>query len=233
MGSITLYLSIFISPVLALLLLFYLKRFYDKKRYIVLLKAFAVGCVIVVIPLIFQRIAHYYGYDDLRNLKRIVFFSFILVGFFTEFGKFLVLRYIVYPYKSFDGPSDGIIFSIVISLGFTSVSSLLYVFELFDTAGGNPTLIHAYSIGVANIFFAIVLGFFLGMAKLGHNIYLNSLLGLGAASLFHGLYEFCLITRDYKLLSVVVFGFMFLGILLLLQTVRGKIEDKRTEVNEP
>lgn len=233
MNSSTLYLSIIISPALALFLLLYLKRYYDKKRYSVLLKAFVMGCVVVVIPLIFQRIAQQYGYDNLKNLKRILFYSFILIGFFSELGKFIVLRYIVYPYKSFDGPSDGIVYSIIIALGFSSTANLLYVFDLFDTGSGNPTIAHAYTIGVANIFFAIVLGFFLGMAKLGHNIYLNSLLGLGAASLFHGLYDFCLITRDYKLLSVVVFGFMFLGILLLLHTARGKIEDKRTEVNEP
>ena len=228
-----LYLSVLISPLLSLILIFYLKKYYGKDWFKVLLNAFLLGIIIIIIPLIFQFIAGELGYDKLKNLKRILFYSFILIGFFSEVGKFLILRYYVFPKKTFDGPSDGIIFSVIISLGFSSIANILYVFDLFDSADMNPTLAHAYTAGLANIFFAIAMGFFVGMAKLGHNKFLNTMGGLAAAVLFHGLYDFCLITRDYKLLSVVVFGFMFLSILLIIQTAKGKIEDKRTKVNKP
>jgi len=105
-------------------------------------------------------------------------------------------------------------------------------FSVFDSASLNPTIAHAYTLVLANIFFAIVMGFFIGMAKLGHNPFLNTTGGLFSAVVFHGLYDFCLITRDYKLLSVVAFGFFSLSILLIIQTARGKVEDKRTETNK-
>lgn len=233
MGPTFLYLSILISPILAIVILSYLKKYYGKSRFKVLLNSFFLGGLAVVIPLGFQLIANEMGYDNIKNLKRILFYSFILIGFFSELGKFLILRYYVYPKEKFDGPSDGIIFSIVIALGFSIVANILYVFDIFDSANLNPTIAHAYTSGLANIFFAIVMGFFIGMAKLGHNSFLNTTGGLASAVLFHGLYDFCLITRDYKLLSVVTFGFLFLSILLILQTARGKIEDRRTKVNKP
>lgn len=225
------YFSLVISPAVAGIMFYYLKKYYDKERFRLLTRAFILGALSIFIPLIFQYLAKTYGYTDLRNLKRIVFYSFILIGFFSELGKYLVLRYYVYPYKDFDGPSDGIIFATMIAMGYASVENILYVFSYIDYGNMNPILAHAYTAAPANIFFAIVMGFFMGMAKLGHSSFLNSLGGFAAAAFFHGLYDFCLITRDYKLLSVFAFGFMILVILLLWKTARGKIEDKRTEIN--
>ncbi len=233
MGSVLLYLSVLISPILSVILLIYLKKYYGSNWFKVLLNAFLLGILVIIIPLLFQIIANEMGYDNLRNLKRILFYSFILIGFFSELGKFLILRFYVFPKKTFDGPSDGIVFSIIVSLGFSSIANILYVLNILDSPDFNPSMVHAYTSGLANIFFAIVMGFFIGMAKLGHNSFLNTTGGLGAAVLFHGLYDFCLITKDYKLLSVVAFGFLFLSVLLIIQTAKGKIEDRRTKVNKP
>ncbi len=226
-------LSIPIPPVLAIIILYYLKKYYDHERYRLLFKSFLLGMVIVVFPLVAHLIIDYLGYSDLKSLRRVLFYSFIVAGFFGEFGKFLVLRYYVYPKESFDGPSDGILFGIIIALGYATIENTLYVFGLMDAGTSNPIIAHAYTAAPANIFFAITMGFFVGMAKLGHNVFLNSTAGLLTTAFFHGLYDFCLLTRDYKLLSVFAFGFMFLVVLLLWKAAKGKIEDRRTQINKP
>lgn len=231
--NILYFLSIPIPPVLAILLLYYLKKYYDRDRYRLLVNSFLLGMVIVIFPLVAHLIIDHLGYSNLKSLRRVLFYSFVVAGFFGEFGKFLVLRYYVYPKESFDGLSDGILFGIIIALGYATTGNALYVFGLMDTGTSNPILAHAYTAAPANMFFAIIMGFFIGMAKLGHNVFFNSFAGLTTSAFFHGLYDFCLLTRDYKLLSVFAFGFLILVILLLWMAVRGKIEDRRTPVNRP
>ncbi|MBU2650845.1 MAG: PrsW family intramembrane metalloprotease [Bacteroidetes bacterium] len=231
--SLLYYLSLPISPIVAIIILFYLKKYYDKDQYRILINAFFLGIISVIIPLVFNFWMDSLGYSNLKNLKRMLFYSFVITGFLSELGKFLILRFYVYPRERFDGPSDGIIFSIAIGLGYASIANILYIFGIIDTGSTNPILAHAYTAAPASIFFAITMGFFMGMAKLGHNTFLNSSAALLTTAFFHGLYDFCLITRDYKLLSVFTFGFMILVILLLWSAARGKIEDRRTPVNKP
>ena len=86
------------------------------------------------------------------------------MGFASEFGKFLILRYYIYTKKSFNGPLDSIVYSTMISMGFVFAGNIIYL-TLPDYS--EIDFFYAITVIFANLFFAVILGFFVGMAKRG------------------------------------------------------------------
>ena len=46
-----------------------------------------------------------------------------------ELFKFLALMFVAFPRKNFNEPFDGIVYSVMIGLGFASFENIMYVFE--------------------------------------------------------------------------------------------------------
>jgi RsiW-degrading membrane proteinase PrsW (M82 family) len=217
-------LSLALAPVLAIftLGLIWIKR--GKDRYPGLITSFILGMVSIVLVVLFQYISRQFGLEDFKNLRRIIFYSFIVMGFGSEFGKFLILRYYNYSKSSFNGPLDSIVYSIMISLGFSLMSNVIY-FALPYYAEIDFT--YAYSVIFANLFFAIILGFYTGMAKVRENKFVDSMTGLLGASFFHALYNFCFITKDFRLLLFLSIGAFIIIIMLYYKAFELNEEFKR------
>lgn len=140
--------------------------------------------------------------EDPQNLFRTFLFATFIVGFTEEILKFFALMFYAFPRKQFNEPMDGIVYSVMISMGFAAMENILYV-------QGNPT--QAWEVAIARAFtavpahglFAVAMGTYIGKAKLLElptDKLKFCLKGISLAILLHGIYDFLLIQELFKLL---------------------------------
>ncbi len=211
------------APVLLILLLLYLKAKFEIKKWNDIIKAIFLGFFAILVLLVFDLIAGSLGYDQLKNLKRMGFFSFAIVGFGSEFGKFVLLRYIFLKEKSFKGPLDGVIYGLLIGLAFTTIAVPLFAMGVFGRAVDNLFL---FTYPLANICFALVMGFFIGMGKFRKNRLIDSFTGLATASFFHGFFYFANLTSDKTILMVFGAGVLLISLLLGVKSINVREEQR-------
>ncbi|MCD4745385.1 MAG: PrsW family intramembrane metalloprotease [Bacteroidales bacterium] len=220
-------LSLILAPLIAFILFFYLRYKYGKEKYNFVFKSFLYGIISIILVVIFQYIANYFGLDIFKNFRRIIFYSFVVMGIGSELGKYLVLRYYNFPKKDFNGPLESIIYSIMIAMGFAFIGNVLY-FTL--PVYKEINFMYAITVIFANVFFAVILGFFVGLAKARENRFVDLMTGLFGASFFHALYNFCFITEDYRLLLFLTIGAFVIVILLFFKAVGINEEFKRLKI---
>jgi RsiW-degrading membrane proteinase PrsW (M82 family) len=184
------------------------------------------GIFSIAFVILIQILAAYFGLDRLSNLRRILFYSLVIAGFFSEFGKYFFLKVFCYPDKDFKTPLDGIIYSIMIAMGFATLNNIL---ALVNIPNLTVNYINALTSGPANVIFGALMGFFIGLGKLRKMRWIDSMTGLAAAVFFHALYSFTLITKDYKLLVAFFIGSTVIVISLLVAAWRIDREARMTE----
>jgi RsiW-degrading membrane proteinase PrsW (M82 family) len=183
--------------------------------------------VSIILVLVVQLIASYFDLDRLNNLRRIIFYALVVMAFFAEIGKFFFLKGFIYPRKEFRTPVDGIVFSVMISMGFAMMNNILYFVNIPHLSVSTA---NALTAGPANVIFGVLMGFFIGLGKLRKMRIIDSMTGLAAAVFFHGLYDFCLLTRDYRLLWAFFIGASIIAVSLGIAALRihqdAKAEEK-------
>jgi len=216
--------SLILAPLIAAIIiaLVWVKR--DKYRYPQLVSSFILGMLSIVVVMLFMNIADRYYLNAFRNLRRIIFYSFVVMGIGSELGKFIILRYHNFNKSSFNGPLDGIVYSVMISMGFALISNILYFLLPYYT---DIDFLYAITVVFANLFFAVILGFFVGIAKTRENKFVDSMTGLLAASFFHALFNFCFITEDIRLLGFLGVGAFIIVIMLYYKAYEMNQDHKR------
>lgn len=133
------------------------------------------------------------------------FNAFFKVALIEEFSKFFFVRFILFNNRNFNEPFDGIVYAVMVSMGFATVENIVYVYQY-----GVPTgILRMFTAVPAHAAFAIIMGFFLGKAKFTHRkVFYYSVMALVAASLLHGSY-------DYFLFISFVPGLCIVGIISL------------------
>ena len=115
--------------------------------------------------------------------------AFLLVGLVEELSKFAFLRGILFPHKDFNEPFDGIVYSVMIAMGFATTENIIYVVE----GGGGVAIMRMFSAVPAHAIFAVIMGYFLGLAKTHPDkTLMYSILALVCAVITHGLYDYFL-----------------------------------------
>lgn len=124
--------------------------------------------------------------------------AFFLVALVEEAFKFGVLRLYAYPRKSFDEPLDGIVYSVMASMGFATAENILYVLNQANLGNGYQTaFLRMFTAVPGHATFAILMGYYVGKAKFdGANRLRLTLTGIFWAVLFHGTYDYCLFLQD-------------------------------------
>ena len=114
--------------------------------------------------------------------------AFLIVALVEEFSKFIFVRGILYRSSHFNEPFDGIVYSVMVSMGFATFENLLYV----SSGGMGTAIMRMFTAVPAHATFAVLMGFYLGKAKFEHKKSYYALHALGVATLFHGAYDYCL-----------------------------------------
>jgi RsiW-degrading membrane proteinase PrsW (M82 family) len=189
------YIAIAIAPGIAICLFIFYKDIYNREPKLNLFVSFFLGCAAIFPAIIFEQ---RYNYLNDGTVKGVAIFTYAIVAFSEEFSKFLGLRLYSYRLKSFDEPLDGIVYSIMIGMGFATLENLLYVLQYAAIGQGLVVGLKRMFLSVpAHATFAVVMGYFAGMAKLDSKKGFWLLLaGLLSAIFFHGTFDFFLFAND-------------------------------------
>ncbi|WP_100408356.1 glutamic-type intramembrane protease PrsW [Bacillus solitudinis] len=190
-----------IAPGMALLSYFYLRHQYEAGTSALVLRTFIIGMLLVFPVMVLQYAFTVEGYFQHDIIK-----AFILYGFFEEFFKWFFLFFFAFQHGRFKKHYDGIIYGVSISLGFATMENVFYLFA----HGVENALGRALLPVSSHALFGVIMGYYLGRAKSEKEKALSFLLfSLSISVIFHGLYDFILLTLNmYFLFGMVPFMFL-------------------------
>ncbi len=191
-------LALSIAPGLAICFYIFHKDIYNREPKITLLFSFILGMLAIIPAFLIESILiPLFG----KSVLATAVVAFGVVGLIEEFFKFIVVRYYCFSRKSFDEPLDGIIYAVVVSMGFATIENIGYVMQ------------HGYSVAIARMFlaipahaaFGVMLGYFIGKAKFNPGKSKQYFFqGLFWAVLFHGTYDFFLFLQGNPIVKPIV-----------------------------
>ncbi len=105
------------------------------------------------------------------------------------------MRFVLFNNKNFNEPFDGIVYAVMVSMGFATLENILYVFHSGFTTG----VIRMFTAVPAHATFGALMGYFLGKAKFSYNRKLFfTLMALLTATAFHGSYDYLVPRRSRR-----------------------------------
>lgn len=124
------------------------------------------------------------------HILEVLFLAFVSVALVEEGIKYLVLVVGAYPGRFFNEPLDGIVYAVLIAMGFATFENVLYA----DRHDWQTMLLRAFTAVPAHLVFAIVQGYYVGLAKFRpakRRVFLVR--GFAIALLLHGVYDFLIL----------------------------------------
>lgn len=220
--------AVAIAPGIAIMLYIYFKDRYNREPVLNLLISFLLG-VLSSLPAVYIEI---FGNGVLNSTMEVSFIRTVVMAFGVvalteEFCKYFMLRNYAYNTRAFDEPFDGIVYSVMVSMGFATIENIGYVFQ------------HGISVGFSRMFlsvpahasFAVLMGYYVGLAKfIPERAFILRTTGIFWAVVFHGMYDCCLFLSENGQLSQYLSGGMlvlaaflsyFYGIRLSLRAING------------
>ena len=180
-------LALAVAPGAAIALYIYLKDKHEREPLGLLMVSFLYGLFSIAITLMISYPVNAFFLtreDDVVEQFANAFFKVALV---EEFSKFIFIRFILFKNKNFNEPFDGIVYAVMVSMGFATLENIVYVFEY----GYGTGFMRMFTAVPAHATFAVLMGFFLGKAKFSqrNQLYL-SLAALITPTIFHGAYDY-------------------------------------------
>ncbi len=180
-------LSLALAPGAAIVLYIYLKDKHEREPLWLLVVSFLYGGLSTFVTLAISRSVGLLILTRPDSAVDQFFNAFFKVALIEEFSKFIFVRFVLYYNKNFNEPFDGIVYAIMVGMGFATVENIVYVFYFGFTTG----LIRMFTAVPAHAVFAMLMGYFIGKAKFTHRRTLYySALALLTAALFHGAYDY-------------------------------------------
>lgn len=158
-------------PSIVLIIYVYVKDKHDKEPIWLLILLFVLGAV-TCFPAIYIE-----GF--LRSIISNIFpsnsfiyqimYNYLDIALTEESLKFLVLVLITRKSKHFNGLFDGIIYAVIVSLGFATLENVLYVFD----SGLKTALLRAVTAVPGHMFNGVIMGQFYTMWHLSKQVSIN------------------------------------------------------------
>lgn len=207
-----------IFPGILICFLIYRSDKYEKEAKTPLLICFLLGVVSAFPALKLEELGDRAGIDEFGGFWMLILLSFIVIALSEELVKFMVLFFYPFRKKFFNEPFDGIVYSVVIAMGFATIENMIYA----DLFGRETTILRAFTAVPAHAIFGVVMGYFIGIARFDSKNRLRYLAyGLGSAIFLHGIYDFFILQQYYEwLMLFATFTLLLSGYLsfLLIKT---------------
>jgi len=181
-------LAIAMAPGVAIGVYIYLKDHHEREPISLLVKSFFYGVFSTFITLLISGMISQFVTINESDLSEQAVHAFIIVALVEEFSKFIFVRGILYRNKNFNEPFDGIVYAVIVSMGFATFENIFYVAE----GGLSVALTRMFTAVPAHATFGVLMGYFLGKAKFEHKKSYYAFHALGIATLFHGAYDYFL-----------------------------------------
>lgn len=191
---------------------------YDKEPLPYLITSFLLGMLGTYPPLKFQQWISQYSLQPEDTLGDLLFFSFVVVALSEELVKFIILRVYAFPKNAFNEPLDGIVYAVMIGMGFATLENIIYA----HVYGIETILIRAFTAVPAHGIFAVIMGYFAGLAKFRSKSFDTGMLlltGLIVSIIAHGLYNFFIIQKYHEWLILLTCSIIFLSMMLTYRLI--------------
>ena len=217
-----------LAPVFVIIIYIYLKDKYEKEPKRLLLYHFLLGAIISIIitTILYYVFDIFFPLLNHTSIFEQFIKAFFIVGFTEEFSKYIIVRYVAQPNKAFNEPFDGIVYAVMVSMGFAATENIFYVME----SGYETALLRAFTAVPAHATFGILMGFYMGKAKFSNNKSVLNLAGLLLAILFHGAYDFFLFIDFVPGIWVGAFMSLFIGIVLSRKAIKRHQTDSHFKI---
>ncbi len=166
-----------VAPVLVISFYIYIQDKYEKEPISLLILSFILGAIlsIIIVTALYLLTGHLIPLTDEYSVWQQFIQAFVVVALSEEFSKYIIVKYVAQPREAFNEPYDGIIYAVMVSMGFACTENILYVLE----GGYTTALLRAFTAVPAHATFGILMGYFMGKAKFSKNR-----LGLNMTGLF-------------------------------------------------
>lgn len=209
-----------LAPVVFISIYIYVKDTYEKEPLKLLAINFGLGATAsIILTFVFSAIASsFFSVTDPLSVFQQFVKAFFIVALIEEFSKYIIVRYVAQRNREFNEPFDGIVYAVMVSMGFTALENILYVFQY----GFENGVLRAFTAVPAHAIFGILMGYFMGEAKFSaprKRILLN-FTGLFMPVLFHGMYDFFLFINFIPGISIGAFISLIIGIMLSKKAIK-------------
>lgn len=206
-----------IAPVIVIILYIYCKDEYEKEPRRLLLFNFLLGAIvsILITTILYLGADSIFPLTDEFSVTQQFFKAFFVVALIEEFSKYVIVRYFAQTNKEFNEPFDGIMYAVMVSMGFAATENIMYVIE----GGYQVAILRAFTAVPAHATFGVLMGYFMGKAKFSKNKYIFNLLGFFLAMLFHGAYDFFLFIDFIPGIWTGAFLSLFIGLFLARKAI--------------
>jgi RsiW-degrading membrane proteinase PrsW (M82 family) len=207
-----------IAPAMMIILYIYFKDKFEKEPIGFLVKNFLMGAIVsVIITLLLSIIANlFFPLTNTTSIFQQFIKAFFVVGFVEEFSKYIIVKFYAQKNKEFKEPFDGIVYAVMVSMGFAALENVMYVFQ----HGVSTGIIRAFTAVPAHATFGILMGYLMGLAKFSKNRQLLNITGLLVATFFHGAYDFFLFINFIPGIALGAFVSLIVGIILSKKAIK-------------
>lgn len=177
---------------------FYRQDRYDPEPKSLILRDFIWG-MIIVLPASLLESPFGAFLSAQTPLLMLLLGTIFVVGLIEEGLKSYVVYRLHFDHPEFDEPVDGIIYGIIVGLGFAAFENLVYTVIYGYQVG----LVRAVLTSLAHASFTGIFGYYLSRAKIMAD---SSLIvrGIILVSLLHGIYDFLVIGGFMGLITIVI-----------------------------
>ncbi len=209
-------LGLAIAPGAAISIYVYFRDRYEKEPLNLLVQSFLAGFVIVAVAAVIEVMYSYVFVLDELNIAHTAINNFFFIGFTEESCKYYCLYKIAYTKPDFNEPFDGIVYAVMVSMGFATSENILYVMN----GGVSVGILRVFSAVPAHATFGVLMGYFVGLAKFRKQSKPYLLIGLFTATIFHGAYDFFLSINNIEMVALGAFISLIIGIILSFRAMK-------------
>ncbi|WP_435132552.1 PrsW family intramembrane metalloprotease [Formosa sp. A9] len=210
-----------LAPIFVIILYIYYKDKYEKEPKHLLIYNFLLGAFVsVFISTLFYLIFDFILPLNSASVLQQFVKAFCVVGFTEEFSKYIITRYFAQPNNAFNEPFDGIVYAVMVSMGFAATENIFYVLE----GGYGSAILRAFTAVPAHATFGVLMGYFMGKAKFSKNKAKLNLTGLFLAIIFHGSYDFFLFIDFVPGVWIGAFISLGIGFILARKAIKSHQE---------
>jgi protease PrsW len=197
---------------------------YDREPLVPLVLTFVAGALITIPAIrLEQWVMYAYDMEEHRSLGETFMLAFGVVSLWEEGLKLLILL-LVFPRRFFDEPLDGIVYAVMVGMGFATLENIAYL----ERFGPQSLIVRAFTAIPAHLVFAIVMGYFVGKAKFAVTKHERNRLianGFFLAFFLHGMYDLLIFQDRWQWLVILATSTTYLCLFYAGDLIREHLED--------
>ncbi|GAB5563889.1 MAG: glutamic-type intramembrane protease PrsW [Winogradskyella sp.] len=212
-----------VAPVFTIIIYIYFKDKYEKEPIRLLLANFLFGAIVsvLIVFILYAFTGRLLPITDKFSIWQQFIQAFVVVALAEEFSKYVIVKYYTQPKEAFNEPYDGIIYCVMVSMGFACTENILYVLQ----GGYQTAILRAFTAVPAHATFGVLMGYYMGKAKFSKNRFQLNIAGLFLATLFHGAYDFFLFINFIPGISIGAFVSLIVAIILSRKAIKRHQEN--------